>query len=41
MIIRNTPEMDELEKIYEPYKEGCHLKSDAPAEAVEAFEKYL
>lgn len=41
MIIHNTPEMDELEKIYEPYEEGCHLKSDAPAEAVEAFEKYL
>lgn len=41
MIIRNTPEMDELEKIYKPYMEGCHLKSDAPAEAVEAFEKYF
>lgn len=41
MIIRNTPEMDELEKIYKPYMEGCHLKADAPEEAIEAFEKYL
>ena len=35
-----TDEMHELEKIFEPYKEGCHLVENAPKSAVEAWEKY-
>ena len=36
-----TEEMRELRKIYEPYKEGCHLRADAPIEAVEAEKKFM
>lgn len=35
-----TKEMNELEKIYKPYKKGCHLVPNAPKEAIEAFEKH-
>lgn len=35
-----TDEMHKLEKIFEPYIEGCHLIENAPKEAVEAWEKY-
>ncbi len=35
-----TDEMHELEKIFEPYQEGCHLVKNAPQNAVEAWEKY-
>lgn len=35
-----TDEMHKLEKIFEPYKEGCHLIENAPKEAVEAWKKY-
>ena len=35
-----TDEMHELMKIFEPYKEGCHLVKDAPKEAVEAEKKF-
>ena len=34
-------EIRQLEKIYEPYQEGCHLVENAPKEAVEAFNKEL
>ena len=33
-------EIRELEKIFKPYMEGCHLKEDAPIEAIEALEKH-
>ena len=33
-------EIRDLRKIYEPYEEGCHLREDAPPEAVEAKRKY-
>lgn len=36
-----TEEMTELRKIFEPYEEGCHLKEDAPQEAVEAKKKFM
>lgn len=35
-----TDEMHELEKIFEPYEEGCHLMESAPKEAIEAWKKY-
>lgn len=38
-MLRELPkEIQELEKIYEPYIVGCHLEN-APKEALEAFEK--
>ena len=41
MRFSNTPEMDELKKIFKPYEEGCHLVEDAPQEAVEAKRKFM
>ena len=35
-----TDEMHELEKIFKPYKEGCHLVETAPKEAIEAWQEY-
>lgn len=35
-----TEEMRRLEQIYEPYEEGCHLKDDAPQEAIEAKKEF-
>ena len=35
-----TDEMHELEKIFEPSEDGCHLVETAPKAAVEAWEKY-
>lgn len=32
-------EIQELEKIYEPYLVGCHLPENAPLAAVEALKK--
>ncbi len=34
------PEMEELRKIFEPYKDGGLLVKDAPKEAVDAYNKY-
>ncbi|MDD7058274.1 MAG: hypothetical protein PUI03_04580 [Erysipelotrichaceae bacterium] len=40
MIFKELPkELADLEKIYGPYLEQCHLREDAPKEAVEALEK--
>lgn len=36
-----TDEMHELMKIFEPYREGCHLVKDAPKEAIKAKEKFM
>ena len=33
-------EIKALERIFEPYMEGCHLIENAPKEAIEALEKY-
>lgn len=35
-----TDEMRELEKIFRPYEDGCHLVENAPQEAVNARNKY-
>jgi hypothetical protein len=40
MILRYTEEVKKLQEIYRPYLDGCHLRDDAPAEAVEAFQKF-
>lgn len=29
-----------LKLIFEPYLEGCHLRKDAPKEAVDALDEY-
>ena len=34
-------EIRKLERIFNPYIEGCHLVENAPEEAVEAFNKYF
>ena len=40
MIFKELPkELADLEKIYGPYVEKCHLKENSPKEAVEALEK--
>ena len=40
MIFKELPkELADLEKIYGPYVEQCHLKETAHKEAVEALEK--
>ena len=40
MVFREYPkELKELEAIFEPYMEKCHLREDAPKEAKEALEK--
>ena len=40
MVFKKYPkELEELEKIYDPYMEKCHLREDAPKEALEALEK--
>lgn len=40
MIFKELPkELADLEKIYGPYVEQCHLKDTAPKEAVESLEK--
>ena len=40
MIFKELPkELADLEKIYGLYVEKCHLKENAPKEAVEALEK--
>ena len=40
MVFKEYPkELVELEKIYDPYMEKCHLREDAPKEAIEALEK--
>ena len=33
-------EIRKLKRIFESYMEGCHLREDAPQEAIEALEKY-
>lgn len=33
-------EIRKLKRIFKPYMEGCHLRDDAPPEAIEALEKY-
>ena len=38
MFCEYPKEIEELRAIYMPYVVGCHLE-DAPAEAVEAFER--
>ena len=40
MILRYSEEVKKLQEIYRPYLDGCHLRDDAPAEAVEAFQKF-
>lgn len=35
-----TDEMHELEKVFKPYKSGCHLVENAPQKAIEAWERY-
>ena len=40
MVFRELPkELADLRKIYGPYMEKCHLREDAPKEAIEALEK--
>ena len=41
MTLRRTPEQEKLEEIFRPYMDGCHLRDDAPPEAVEAHDKYF
>ena len=33
-------EIRKLERIFKPYMDGCHLREDAPQEAVEALKKH-
>ena len=40
MVLMYTDEIKALQKIYKPYMTGCHLKEDAPQEAVEAAKKF-
>lgn len=40
MILRFPDEIKKLEKIFNPYLIGCHLKENAPEEAKDAFERY-
>lgn len=35
-----TDEMRDLEKIFKPYEDGCHLAENAPEEAEKARNKF-
>lgn len=41
MIFDWSDEMKELEKIFKPYVEGCHLVEGAPQEAIEAEKRFM
>ena len=40
MYIIIPEEKKKLERIFEPYIEGVHLREDAPQEAVDAFNEF-
>lgn len=41
MVFLDTPEMEELDKIFRPYMDGAKLRKDAPKEVVEAHDRYF
>ena len=41
MVFLDTPEMEELDKIFRPYMDGAKLRKDAPKEVVEAHNRYF
>lgn len=40
MVIVYPEKVKKWQEKYEPYLVGCHLKDDAPQEAIDAFQKF-